>query len=387
MIIHLTDNKKRPSNYSVIDNHIKESSGDKVLLKLLKQIVQQKFEHGLDAMKILINDLLNKPEFDLSKDLINQIPKSERFLRPLLDIVSENNAPKKQIKVLEMNLSNAIMAEEVDNHLALSAIYPIEVDYTLAIKSVDTLSDEYKKKSFKLCEWNPKKSLFPSELMAIDLIIFRDDFQLWDLKVEDQLQDIHDSLNKNGFLLSFFRYKYTEPEIALNELIDTKHNLKDKLLEQRITKFLKEAKEVGLDIISEKSDGIGWKAILMRKTESSRLSKPIQSLEISNEYEKWFPILKQKIIQLKEICEESDETKLWIVANDSSVNGIIGLTNSLRLEPGGDRIRCIFDLDKSLKVPLNCKENRIFSDILNNDLVINVIKRRKSRNLQTLEFG
>lgn len=31
---------------------------------------------------------------------------------------------------------------------------------------------------------------------------------------------------------------------------------------------------------------------------------------------------------------------LWLVAHDSTSNGIVGMTNCLRREPGGDKIRC-----------------------------------------------
>ena len=61
------------------------------------------------------------PNYDLSKDMINQVSKNEHLIRSLLDIVSENNVPKKEIKVLEINLTSGLLAKEVDNHLASAA--------------------------------------------------------------------------------------------------------------------------------------------------------------------------------------------------------------------------------------------------------------------------
>ncbi len=58
----------------------------------------------------------------MSRDIVNQVSKNERFIRPLLDIVSENNVPKKEIKVMEINLSNDIMALEADHYLATNQI-------------------------------------------------------------------------------------------------------------------------------------------------------------------------------------------------------------------------------------------------------------------------
>ncbi|CAG2102821.1 unnamed protein product, partial [Medioppia subpectinata] len=87
-----------------------------------------------------------------------KVSKNEHLIRSLLDIVSENNVPKKEIRVLEINLTNGLMAREVDNHLASAAIYPIDVNYTIALKSIDGIHDDYRNKSFKLMQWSPKQN-------------------------------------------------------------------------------------------------------------------------------------------------------------------------------------------------------------------------------------
>ena len=63
---------------------------------------------------------------------------------------------------------------------------------------------------------------------------------------------------------------------------------------------------------------------------------------------------------------------VWLIANESQTNGILGFFNCLRLESGAENFKCIF----------NCNDNRLdidwtvkpFSDILAIDLPINVIK-------------
>ena len=121
------------------------------MLKLLNHLFEElngKQNIGNTPEK-LINESLKRPEFDLSFDVINQISNNEYLIRSLLDIVSENNVPKKEIKVLEINLTNGLMAKEVDNYLASFHIYPIEVDYTIALKSIDNISEDLKIKTFK----------------------------------------------------------------------------------------------------------------------------------------------------------------------------------------------------------------------------------------------
>ena len=101
----------------------------------------------------------------------------------------------------------------------------------------------------------------------------------------------------------------------------------------------------------------------------------IQSISIDNNYQQWFEMLRNKVIQFKEL-EDGDPTRLWLIATEP-ITGLIGLINSLRLEPGGERIKCILDYDKQLSLPVNSDKNPMVKDILTNDLAINVIRGGK----------
>ena len=87
--------------------------------------------------------------------------------------------------------------------------------------------------------------------------------------------------------------------------------------------------------------------------------------------EKWFQLIKEKLILAREADNQTSD--VWLIARDSDVNGIVGLMNCLRLEPGGENFRCIFDFDHNITFPIDWNSEP-FSDILSNDLVINVIK-------------
>ncbi|CAG2118090.1 unnamed protein product, partial [Medioppia subpectinata] len=80
---------------------------------------------------------------------------------------------------------------------------------------------------------------------------------------------------------------------------------------------------------------------------------------------------------------------VWLVANDSCINGIIGLMNCLRLEPGGEVFRYIFHMDTNTDTNINFN-TKPYSDILANDLMANVIKEGKAdtgERVMGLEFG
>jgi fatty acid synthase len=368
----------------LIQHYLKDIKEEHVMLKVLNKILSltkdenENFDKRLDDKNLrqILKSFQNKEEYDLSRDIINQVSKNERFIRPLLDIVSENNVPKKDIKVLEINLSNAIMASETDHYLASNQIYPINVEYTIAHNSIENLHEDYKNKSFKLIQWDHKKTSFPSEISTMDLIIFRDSQELFHLKIDEFLREIYEKIANKGFLLSLFRCKLTEPELALNHIYDNNNNNPN--FSKRINEFKITAMKIGLNVICRKTDSIGSIAILFRKVIPNDRIRAEDNIiiEINDNYNKWLDVLKEKVKENIENKKTDNEMKnIWLIANDSSINGIIGLTNCLRQEPGGESIRCIFDYDKQMKsLDFSSKP---FSDILSNDLAINVIRDGK----------
>ena len=117
-------------------------------------------------------------------------------------------------------------------------------------------------------------------------------------------------------------------------------------------------------------------ALLFRKIEEKKkIPENNQIIEITAERnENWFEFIKEKLIAAKDADNKTDD--VWLIARDNHINGIIGLINCLRLEPGGENLRCIYDYDHSIKLPIDWN-SKPFSDILRNDLVINVIRDAK----------
>ena len=353
------------------ENHILLKIFDRLLELLSKRDKNQNFDEN--NLKQFINEILDNNEYDLSKDVINQVSKNELLIRTLLDIVSENNVPKKDIRVLEINPSNALMAKEVDNYMASAAIYPIDVDYTIAVKSIGSIPEDYK--TFKLIEWDSKKSVFPSDVTPKDMIILNFTEELWNIDLKTHLQEVYDLIVNKGFLLSLFRYQLTEPELALNAMIGRKTN-KSIDFQNKIQLFIKETQSLGFTIICTKTDSIGSMALLFRKI---ALNIPVppkeeQVFRISADCRQWFEKLREKIKFINE--NNIKEKNIWLIANDSDINGIIGLINCLRLEPGGETIRVLFDCDKSTEFPINFNE-KPFNDLLINDLAVNVLRDGK----------
>ncbi|KAL3209003.1 hypothetical protein MRX96_038383 [Rhipicephalus microplus] len=66
---------------------------------------------------------------------------------------------------------------------------------------------------------------------------------------------------------------------------------------------------------------------------------------------------------------------LWLLAEDCSTSGVVGLTNCLRLETGGSHVRCLFNasLNESEEIDFS-RGNSTYNDIITKDLVMNIYR-------------
>ncbi|CAG2104159.1 unnamed protein product, partial [Medioppia subpectinata] len=307
-------------------------------------------------------------EYDLSKDVVNQIQKNERMIRSLMEIVCENYVTINKINITEINLNDSFVAKDVEQIFTHFRILPFEVDYKLIVKNKQSVNELYRERA---SEWqlNDEIPLKPSHL-----VIMRDSQDLWPIDLSQFTQDLFDSINTNGFLVSIFRYKFTEPEIAFMSL---KGNTipSNNELEARIKTFESIATKTGFKLIATKSDTIGTLCLMFRKI----IHKPIipekhNVIDISGDYEQWFGVLQDKIIDA--MRADNKINNVWLVSKNSYINGIIGLMNCLRLEPGGENFRYIFQMDTNSVTDIDFN-TKPYSDILANDLVANVIKEGK----------
>ncbi|CAG2102296.1 unnamed protein product, partial [Medioppia subpectinata] len=312
---------------NVIEEYRNENNENRVLFrifdKLLTEMVDynKNMKNSRDMTKVL-NEIQEKPEYDLSKDMINQIQKNERLIRSLVDIVCENVLNINDINVTEINVSGNILAKEVEQIISFFKAGAFHVNYSLVVKSKQNIIDVYKSKAIE-----------------------------WDSKDDLPLKPSH---------------LFTDPEIAFMSLMGDSY-FQNSILKTRITEFTKLSTESGLKLIATKYDGIGTVAILFRKMDIKvKVPQNDNIIKISGDYQQWFGELQRKLRAEKESNHNVDN--VWLVANDSCINGII--------EPGGENCRYIFHMDTNTDTNIDFN-TKPYSDILANDLVANVIKGGK----------
>ena len=371
-----------PINDDEIEKQTTKIDDEQTLLKILnhlhkgqvdanKNLVDQKEIESV--IKQLKKDV-DKPEFDLSKDTINLVGRNERLIRPFIDVINENSVPIAELKVLEVNLTNGIIGLDIEQVSGETFIDPIGINYTIAHKSIETLKEnkEIEDNNFQVVQWNTNNTKFPEVSSEVNLIIHRDSIDLWKIDLHEYFNCALSVVKSDGFLLAIFRSKITQPEQMLSQFIANGFKVPDEeQLIHRINYFEKVAIEKGFRMISKKSDSMLFTVVLFRKINKNNQIGKQKVIEVKTErYEDWFGHLQQ---QIREIKDKQSDDNIWFFANDTNINGVIGLVQCLRMESGGDKIRCIFDPEKKLpsKVDFNVSP---FRELFEKDLMMNIYK-------------
>ena len=360
----------------IIDEMIMNINEEHILLNTLCSILN--IEGDLSNNTDSVYNLKQRKElnFDLSYDLINLVGRNERLIRPMIDTVNENINPMLELKVLEINTTNGIIEVDISQYLTETFILPVAIEYTIAhnksekIRSIKEL--ENTTSNCNIVEWNHYNSNFPENIKhKINLMIHYDSFELWNVDLNNYFASASNLFKENGFLLAVFRSTITTPEIILNQISKDGNLPNENQLLNRIKTFEKTASKNGFKIISKKTDSILFTAILFRKINENLKATEQTVVEVkTGEYHVWIEQLKQIIQEHK---DKNENSNIWLHANDSNINGIIGLVQCLRQESIGDNLRYIFDLDNKLpnKIDFNIYP---FKEILENNLVMNVFK-------------
>ncbi|KAJ9600110.1 hypothetical protein L9F63_009586, partial [Diploptera punctata] len=94
---------------------------------------------------------------------------------------------------------------------------------------------------------------------------------------------------------------------------------------------------MGLEIVFEKrSDTI---LFVLLNSHELKLDSPVVIHVTSNNYD-WLP-------QVQAAIADNNSKLVYMVAEKEPLNGILGLVNCIRKEPGGSKVRCVFILDET----------------------------------------
>ncbi|GBM39322.1 Fatty acid synthase [Araneus ventricosus] len=287
------------------------------------------------------------------KDMLNSALVNEDSLRIILEVITENTFRK--LSVIEINRNFPVVlisaAEIVHKYSHLKFKKSILIanktsgvseelldEHGILLQSEDILEDLAKEKAQDL---------------AISSFTCGPSSELKNL-----LRTLTSVIKMNGFIMLFFKEKVNCAEQLISSICGEELLIHSQELLER---FLQEE---NLVILSKISDPFGGSVYLLRPPS---LVAPQKVLQITEENYSW-------VERVKDELYKKDSGMVWLVSEDSPTNGIVGMVNCLKQEPGGERIRCVFICQKKQEnnFPSFSLENPFYNHLVTKNLIMNV---------------
>nr|QNL15122.1 fatty acid synthase 2 [Meteorus pulchricornis] len=135
-----------------------------------------------------------------------------------------------------------------------------------------------------------------------------------------------------------------------------------------VNDLITSAKKYNLDIVFEK---IVNKSVLLLLRKHQRMPTDLTIVRVNNDKFTWVDELKTALKAATE-NEASGNVRIVVVGEKQYENGVLGLVNCLRREPGGEMVRCFLIQDE--KAPNFSVPSPFYASQLNLDLVVNVLR-------------
>lgn len=325
------------SQLSSSKNEVKKlfsGSSTKVDEKMLKQYLDDEENSNyvlFNVLKqILVNNGAGQVEQNLEDDFISTLYEAPEFLRIPIDICM-NNHTLSRVNVLEVNPTSRLLVDQVTYNIKCAE--PCHLNYTLLT------TEDTEIKDVNVFRW-AVNSQFPIDANeSNDFAVYKDASILskkyQPVDYSHLLKSLSGCLKKNAFLTTVFRTKLSTAEQVVALLMN--RSMRDPGADY--AEFKEAAQKHGFMLVSERTDSLSTTVSLFRKVGPMPPVDKQLIFAIESEQYNWVSELKKK---MQEYAKRPDNENIWLV-NKEPMSGAAGLMTSLRLEPGGNRVRLIQD--------------------------------------------
>uniref|UniRef100_A0A8C2HV47 Fatty acid synthase n=1 Tax=Cyprinus carpio TaxID=7962 RepID=A0A8C2HV47_CYPCA len=348
-----------PGLEGATESQLIEAEAEKGLLRLLSVLCRLELNGNLRSE---LEQMVEKERDCLLQDpLLNGLLDSQA-LRHCLDTALENSTPGK-LKVVE--------ALAADGHVFSRAVGLLNIqpmmhlDYTASDVSIDQLSahqSSLEEQGISTAQWDPLQGPATGGLDGADLVVCNC-ASGHTANPALLIENLTSAVREGGFVLlhTLLRGDTLGETVAFL----TSQNNKEGLLTQ--TEWEELFQKASLNVVMLRKSFYGSALFLCHKHQQSSPDQPILIFVDPTDY-KWVETLKSTLA-------ESSDIPVWLIATKGH-NGVVGMVNCLRQEPGGNRIRCAFvsNLSKDADVPSLVPTQKEMKALLKKDLVMNVYR-------------
>ncbi|KAK3092037.1 hypothetical protein FSP39_024632 [Pinctada imbricata] len=373
--------KKEKSSKSQVDQKKISSLSYSGLLSFAKRLTSSaSSKNFLD----IYSNMIAAYKTELLKDCLLTSYLHQESLKPCIDVVIENTDTN-VLRVLEVEATESKLQKEVLKYLEHQP--SVHVEFTAADSQVTNQNpglQELEEQGVEVRRWNLSED--PENAEAYDLIVANNVLHNQS-NITKCLQNMSKALKNNGFLLFVEATRNHVIGLIFEGLANKIPEMED--MESRTLSCYCDEKQwekllesTGYKVVAMKTDNCFNTTFLARKSQDIAISKQTV-LSVNGSHAEWLNKLKDKMLKMQEAPKGHN---LWLVSDQREASGIVGLTNCLRKEPGGERIRCICNMESN-------KEKLRQTDldkVMRKDLVMNVFTGKKwgsYRHLQIDEPG
>uniref|UniRef100_A0A672M0L0 Fatty acid synthase n=1 Tax=Sinocyclocheilus grahami TaxID=75366 RepID=A0A672M0L0_SINGR len=295
----------------------------------------------------------------LQDPLLNGLLDSQA-LRHCLDTALENSTPGK------LKVALAADGRVFSRTVGLLNIQPmLHLDYTVSDVSIDQLSahqSSLEEQGISSAQWDPLQGPAVGGLDGADLVVCNCATG-HTANPALLIENLTSAAREGGFVLihTLLRGDTLGETVAFL----TSQNNQEGLLTQ--TEWEELLQKASLNVVMLRKSYYGSALFLCHRRPQSPQDQPILIFVDPADY-KWVETLKSSLA-------ESSDIPVWLIATKGH-NGVVGMVNCLRQEPGGNRIRCAFvsNLSKGAEVPSLVPTQKEMKALLKKDLVMNVYR-------------
>uniref|UniRef100_A0A673JA75 Fatty acid synthase n=1 Tax=Sinocyclocheilus rhinocerous TaxID=307959 RepID=A0A673JA75_9TELE len=295
----------------------------------------------------------------LQDPLLNGLLDSQA-LRHCLDTALENSTPGK------LKVALAADGRVFSRTVGLLNIQPmLHLDYTVSDVSIDQLSahqSSLEEQGISSSQWDPLQGPAAGGLDGADLVVCNCATG-HTANPALLIENLTSAAREGGFVLihTLLRGDTLGETVAFL----TSQNNQEGLLTQ--TEWEELLQKASLNVVMLRKSYYGSALFLCHRRPQSPQDQPILIFVDPTDY-KWVETLKSTLA-------ESSDIPVWLIATKGH-NGVVGMVNCLRQEPGGNRIRCAFvsNLSKGAEVPSLVPTQKEMKALLKKDLVMNVYR-------------
>ncbi|KAK3609643.1 hypothetical protein CHS0354_028847 [Potamilus streckersoni] len=336
-----------------------------VLIQMLQNIFT--LPKGENFINNAVN-ILDAFKFDLTLDPLLTILYHPSFLNTYFDLVIENKFAN-NLNVLQIGKPDDKFSSLVQSLFSSHPLLTVEYTFTESTNHVTSTEGIV----VKFIEWDP--NVPPSEdLKDYDLLIL-DEILSRQSNIANSLKNIAATVCEGGFLLMREVTDNFQVSFILDELTWKSTEVQDP--DQRNvgrwcseSRWIELLEHAGFIEICRKSDGFMATLFLFRKVKKLVSVENQTIVDITSLTCDWLMEVQNRWAECQ---KRSNGENVWLLADGEYCSGIMGMVKCICKEPGGEKLRCFFNMDKP-RLFADLKESTLFREAVKKDLIMNVIQ-------------